>query len=618
MMKLDITNISGIRSGSATVEDGLNVIQASNFRGKSSFITALRTAIGATGQYEDHPLTEGMDTGKVTLETEGDEYNVMLERPSPGVVKRTGTPYLSDETDQICARLYACLDENNPVRKAVRNGEDLTDLLQDPLNIENIDAQINALKGEKREIKQKITEAERAGDQLPSVQETVTRLKSELEELRSRREELADEGTNKERIEEISDEISTKSGKLTNISNDISRIERELERKRDQASRKEGEINELNVPEELDQSKEVDSMRDQIDTIDRQIDLIEDLYRANQNVIDASEIDTITDVNRSIAADDIKCWVCGQQTTIADVEEYIAQLQSKAAELRDEKSEIETELEEIEAREHKIRQARQKKEGLKREIQQLKSDIDEKKGILEEKRDRESSLKEEIKALQDELDAAEDEYNEELTDVKTEIRTTETKLQNVREDLESLEQKYGQLEEFEAEREEIQANINVLRNRKKTIQKNLKESFNAIIVDIIEELQPGFSSARLVLKTDERGEVESIDLEIARDIDSKGQRTSVDTLSEGEVELIGLVVALAGYHAFDVDNKVPCILIDGISQLAAEHLRTVATYLEDMSNILVTTAYPEAGNFEGNIINPDEWHVVSDETAPTP
>lgn len=618
MMKLDITNISGIRSGSATVEDGLNVIQASNFRGKSSFITALRTAIGATGQYEDHPLTEGMDTGKVTLETEGDEYNVMLERPSPGLVKRTGTPYLSDETDQICARLYACLDENNPVRKAVRNGEDLTDLLQDPLNIENIDAQINALKGEKREIKQKITEAERAGDQLPSVQETVTRLKSELEELRSRREELADEGTNKERIEEISDEISTKSGKLTNISNDISRIERELERKRDQVSRKEGEINELNVPEELDQSKEVDAMRDQIDTIDRQIDLIEDLYRANQNVIDASEIDTITDVNRSIATDDIECWVCGQQTTIADVEEYIAQLQSKAAELRDEKSEIETELEEIEAREHKIRQARQKKEGLKREIQQLKSDIDEKKGILEEKRDRESSLKEEIKALQDELDAAEDEYNEELTDVKTEIRTTETKLQNVREDLESLEQKYGQLEEFEAEREEIQANINVLRNRKKTIQKNLKESFNAIIVDIIEELQPGFSSARLVLKTDERGEVESIDLEIARDIDSKGQRTSVDTLSEGEVELIGLVVALAGYHAFDVDNKVPCILIDGISQLAAEHLRTVATYLEDMSNILVTTAYPEAGNFEGNIINPDEWHVVSDETARTP
>jgi len=32
----------------------------------------------------------------------------------------------------------------------------------------------------------------------------------------------------------------------------------------------------------------------------------------------------------------------------------------------------------------------------------------------------------------------------------------------------------------------------------------------------------------------------------------------------------------------------------------------------------VTTAYPEAGNFEGNIINPDKWHVVSDETAPTP
>lgn len=613
MWNLTVTNISGIRSGSTTIEDEFNVIQASNFRGKSSLITALRTAIGATGQYDDHPLTEGIDKGEVTLETEDGEYNVMLERASPDVVKRTGTPYLTDETDQVCARLFACLDEDNPIRKAVRNDEDLTDLLQAPLNIENIETQIATLKKKKREIEQQISEAEQAGDQLPSVQETVTNLETELEELRNQREKLADKETNKEYIEELSEDISSKSGKLANITNDISNLEREIERKEDQISRKETEIEELDIPDELDEPGEVDTMREQIDTHDRQIVLLEDLHRANQNVIDAGEVDMITNIDRSITADEVECWVCGQQTTRADIEEQIAQLQTKTAQLRDEKSDIEAELKEIEERQREIRQARQKEERLEREIQQLKADVDEKKGILEDKYERKELLEEEIEELRDELEDVEDEYTENLTDVKTEIRTTETKLENEQEKLESLEQQYGELEDFKADREEIQAELNDLRNRKRNTQENLKEQFNMIIADVIKELQPGFSSARLVLKTDERGEVESIDLEIARDINRKGQRTSVNTLSEGEVELIGLVVALAGYHAFDVDSKIPCILIDGISQLAAEHLRSVAMYLNDMSEILVTTAYPEAGNFDGHVIDPSEWDVISDD-----
>lgn len=618
MWNLTLTNISGIRSGSTEVEEGLNVIQASNFRGKSSLIAALRTAIGATGQYGEHPLTEGTEAGSVTLETEKDKHTVKLERASPKVVKRTGNPSLSDETDQVCARLFACLDEENPIRRAVRNGDELTDLLQAPLNIEDIDAQIDDLTEKKGEIERQITEAERAGEQLPAVQETVTSLETELEELRTRRQELTDEETNKERIEELSDKISVKSGKLTTITNDISRIEREIERKQDQVARKEDEVAELDIPEEIDHSRDLEAMRDDIATLSRQIELVEDLHRANQNVLDAGEVDMVTDVERSIAGDEAMCWVCGQATTKADIDDHISNLQSTTARLREEKGEIESELEAVEKRQKEIQKARQRKERLDREIQQLNAEMDEKEGILENKRQREETLEAEITALRAELDEAEDEYNEALTDVKTDIHTTETTLGNEREKLESLEEQYNELDELEDRRDEIQSRLTGLRNRKKNTQEDLKERFNAIIGDIIEEFQPGFSSARLVLKTDERGEVEAIDLEIARDVDNKGQRTSVDALSEGEVELIGLVVALAGYHAFDVESKAPCILIDGISQLAAEHLRTVATYLDEMIDVLVTTAYPEAGSFDGHTIDPDEWEVVSDGTVATP
>lgn len=613
MWNLTVTNIGGIHSGTTTINDGLNVIQASNFRGKSSLIAALRTAIGATGHYGSHPLTEGTDKGEVTLETNSDTHNVMLERVSQTRVERKGTPYITDETDQISARLFMCLDENNPIRRAVRNGEDLTELLQAPLDIEDIDAQIDALKNKKQDIEQQISEAEKAGEQLPAVQERVTSLKTELEELKSQQEELTGGETNREDIERLSDKISAKSSQLANIGKDISRIENEIERKENQISRKEDERDEIDVLDKREDSQKIDELREQREALSRQIDLVEDLYRANQNVVDADEVEVITDVDRSIVGDEVDCWVCGQQTTKDSIEGRIAELQSKTAEIREKKATIETELEKRETQQREIRRTKQKKEQLENKIRQLRADIDERRGILQDKLKRKESLEVEIESLRGELENAEDEYNEELTDVKTEIRTTESDLQSQQEKLESLEQRYGRISELEAERDDIRSSLSKLRNRKKDTQENLKERFNTIISDIIRELKPGFSSARLVLKTNERGEVETIDLEIARDIDSTGQRTTVETLSEGEVELIGLVVALAGYQAFDVDESVPFIMIDGISQLAAEHLRSVATYLDDMTEILVTTAYPEAGDFDGHVIDPDEWDVVSDE-----
>jgi len=617
MLHIDIENIGGIRAGTATVDDGLNVVQASNFRGKSSLIAALRTGLGATGHFDDHPLTEGATAGRVLLETDDGRHEVSLERTA-GTVTRSGEPYLADENDQLCVRLFACLDENNPIRRAVRNGDDLTELLQTPLNIEEIDRQIEEIRREQAALETEITEAERAGEQLPTLQEEVTQLEERLEELRDEREQLAAEENEKAQIEQLSDEISAKSGSLASTGSEISRLESEIERKESRLADRRAELDELDEPEALEESIDVEAKRTEADRLETQIQLVEDLHRANQNVLDEGELDLVTDVERTIEADEIVCWVCGSRTTRDEIAERVERLQSRAAELREQRQELRTELEAYEQRRQEIRQRREEREQLQREIEQLNADVEERKGTLERTRERKDELETEIEALRAELEDAEEEYNEELTDVKTEIRTTESALERNRETLREREEEYAALEALEDEHDELQARLRELRNRKKNTQEALRDQFNAIIADIVDQFEPGFSGARLVLRTDERGEVEEIDLEIARDIDGKGRRTSVDTLSEGEVELIGLVVALAGYHAFDVDETVPVILIDGISQLAAEHLRSVATYLDDTSDVLVTTAYPEAGEFAGQTIVPDEWDVVSDAVDATP
>jgi DNA repair exonuclease SbcCD ATPase subunit len=124
--------------------------------------------------------------------------------------------------------------------------------------------------------------------------------------------------------------------------------------------------------------------------------------------------------------------------------------------------------------------------------------------------------------------------------------------------------------------------------------------------------ETGFETARFDLIKNDNQEVERVRLMVGRD----GGNTTVSQLSEGERELIGIIVAIAGHRTYNVSDAVPAILIDGIGQLSDENLELLTEYLKDASEVLVTTAYPEAGDFGENHVSPDEWTVISDQEAP--
>ena len=129
---IDIERIAGILHGSATIEPGLNAVQAANWQGKSSFVEAVKTALGTSTE-----LTEGADSGHVDLQTPTRDVTVQLVH-NGSTVSREGTPYLDDEYDIVRAELFACLDEHNEIRGAVRRGENLEDVLLEPLDFQNI------------------------------------------------------------------------------------------------------------------------------------------------------------------------------------------------------------------------------------------------------------------------------------------------------------------------------------------------------------------------------------------------------------------------------------------------------------------------------------------------
>jgi hypothetical protein len=179
-MDVRITNIGGILNGSAEIDPGINTVQASNWQGKSSFVRAIGTAFGVRA-----PLTEGQETGEVAVDLDGDTHTVRLERDGRNVVRR-GDPVLDDEYDRLLVDLFAVLDEDNEVRRAVRTGGNLEEVLTRPLDVADIDRRIGELRDERDSVEIEIRRAEEQADRVVSLTRRRNELRSELEALRER------------------------------------------------------------------------------------------------------------------------------------------------------------------------------------------------------------------------------------------------------------------------------------------------------------------------------------------------------------------------------------------------------------------------------------------------
>lgn len=612
MWEIDVSNIAGIRNGQATLQPGLNTVQASNFQGKSSFIAAIQAVLGTTGRFSvSHPLTEDEEEGAVTLTTDDDEYEVTLKRED-NAVSRSGKPYLTDETDQVCANLFAALGEDNPIRAAVRNGEDLTDYLQAPLNIEEINAQIKGLKRQRDDIKTEMREAEKSADKLPTIEQEITQLEETLEDLREERDELSEQLPEGGVSDELSEKLSTKQGDLSDVDRRISQLEGKIDRLKNKLEEKQAELDDLEVPSEPELNADVEEKESRISELEQQISLLQDLQRANQQIIDQNQIELVTDIDRGISEDTIDCWVCGEETTTSSIETRLQALQEKLNTLRSEKSELESEVQDINSTKREIRQKENRRDDLEDAIGRIKVDIEEAKSDLEQAKSKKEDLEAEVAELEETVEESSEEVNEEFSDINSEISRKERTLERKKNKLQELEAAAEKAETLEDQVEELSNQIAELREQKKEKQRELEKQFNSALEDVIDKFAPGFDGGRLIPKSEEEGEdFDKFELTIVRD----GRETSLENLSEGERELVGIVVAIAGYRTFNVDDRVPVILIDGISQLSSENLQLLLDYLADASEMLVTTAYPEAGDLGGETIDPSDWDVVSDEES---
>jgi hypothetical protein len=84
------------------------------------------------------------------------------------------------------------------------------------------------------------------------------------------------------------------------------------------------------------------------------------------------------------------------------------------------------------------------------------------------------------------------------------------------------------------------------------------------------------------------------DLVVARSVDGRTRSDSVEHLAESEREMVGLVLALAGFVTYDVDDVSPVLVLDSLGAFDAERTRRLVDYFADETDYLVATVHPEA------------------------
>lgn len=600
MWHIEIENIAGIREGSARIVPGVNAIQASNWRGKTSLVTATRTVLG--GDVSLTALTEGESSGRVTLtERTGEEYTVRLEREN-GIVQR-GSPYITDEQDRLCAELFAFLDETNEIRATVRDGGDLTQPLTRPLEEENIERQIAERRMKRRKLQTRLEEAQRATRELTETTERIAQLEQDCTALQ---EELADlEGSDGEPHDDRRAKLNDTRKRREQIQRTINRLASKVESLDLQINEKETQLADLDVstaPDgELDEK--LNEKRSTLRQLEDEIDVLQTLYNANKRILDRDRIDLV-DIERRIDTDRIGCWVCGNETTRSDIEQILGDLNETICTRKRDIADLRSTVEGLDEQRQEIERKRSQRQEIEQELSKLRIKHEESRDDLAANRDH----IEEIDTKIDELEQQIQDTNDRRSAVEQEIAEKKANLDTLRDTRDTLVEKADQRDDLEVTIESINDDIESLRSRREGTIDQARETFENALADVVRQFSPSFESARLEKHTDTEGKTEKLELVIARE----GREVPVDALSEGEVELIGFVAALAGYEAFDVNERVSCILLDGIGGLASEHLHTLVSYLDARTTYLVTSAYPEAGAFGGRAISPETWTVVSD------
>lgn len=607
-----VRNIGGISESRVTLSPGVTLLTGENASNKSSFLRSLSAVLGGPTP----PLKSDTNTGRVDLEMGTDEYYVELS-------KQNGTQAVTEakrfaELEDLC-ELFVTLDETNPIRQAVVNDGDLYDLLMRPVDTEEIEAEIERLKTRKDDLDDRLSELDRKEDRLPTLQTRANNLRQEIEDvesaLREKRatiEELEGERT-AETDSEALEELKEKRSERETVRNRIRTQKEAIESLEAELDSIEVELNDLDsadLPNDVDAIEgEIEQLHHQKQQLTTTINSLSPIVEMNSQLLDDGD-----EIPAEMKSDDIvaeldpdsrtiTCWTCGNSVEQSEIAEQVRVVQEILEEKRHHRETIMDRIQTLEEQRRQFDRQRQKRERLQERKRSTEAEMERRTEQLSELEARQDALKAEIETLLDEVEESgehSDEFGElydEVSDLEYERGQLENELTDVEAEIEGIETELSTREDLETQRESVTTQLQEQRDRIKTLERDLVNTFNEMMQQVLDRLDyekvERVWIERITSGTGSPSRTE-LELHIVRSTEEGAvYEDTIENLSKSEREVISLVVALAGYLAHDVADELPIIIVDAVEMLDAERIEGLLEYFSQYADYVIMAVLPE-------------------------
>jgi predicted nucleic acid-binding Zn-ribbon protein len=607
--RLDVRNVGGIEDASVTLDPGVTVVAGENASNKSSLLGSLGGVLGGPHP----PLRGGCDAGSVTLDTGGERYALDLRRRDGETVVADATPYAAETT---LVDLFVVLGEENPIRRAVVDDGDLHDLLMRPVDTAEIDAEIERLRERRDDIDERVAALDDRVDDLPELEVRARQLTDERDDVAARLDEkraALDEAEYREAAE------ATRT-----ILDDLKAAREERERLRERRDTKRRAVESLRDDLESVEERLAESAPEGVESVETRLEAVEDelrRLRGRKGRLDETinALSPIVELNRDFLAetrlpetldaadalDDLQpetgtvtCWTCGQPVERAEIEAQVEAVEAILREKRAERATVADRIDDLGAERADLDARRDERADLVERRRRLERDIEERERTLADLESRLDDASDRITALEADLDATDAaadivERHREVSDLEYERGRLERQLAEVEGRIEAAEEAKAERESLREERSAVGDRLAACRERVERIERETVETVNECLERVLDRLAyGGLERVWIERREDETGT--TFDLQVVRTTDDGGvYRAPVATLSKSEREVVGLVIALAGYLVYDVAETVPAVVVDAIEMLDAERIGGLLDFFADHAHYVVAAVLPE-------------------------
>lgn len=598
---VDVDRMGGIDSTELTFSPGVTILTGENATNRTSLLRAIAGGLGGTAG----ALKRDSKQGRVSLTVEENGYERQYIR-TDGQIRTEGNPYThrSEIID-----LFVCLLEDNPIRQAVRTNDDLSELLLEPVDTDEIEQKIAKLQSERNQIDEQLTEIERERKRLPTLEERRTELQTKLADVKSELKQLQTEIDTVERSSTDGKQAESILTTFEETQTELEQTESEIETQRsireelaEELKDVRQSLSEIGIQEDdiSEIKQELERLQARESELSTTINELSTILSQNERVIEGSDsvISELTTKSETTSklnpmSQRIECWTCGSEvqrgelaTQLEALEDLVESKRAERETLRETLSDKRDRYESLRSKADRRRELENRKADLERELTRRSESIDDLRSTTDDLRDEIVELQSDLESFDSVTDDGLSTY-EQLSELEYERGQLEQELSETENEINELEYQLSKSDDLEARRSDITDQVESLRSRVENLEKSVVESFNTHMEAVLEQLVYE-NIERIWIERLINGNETSFELHIVR-TDSGGTvyEDSVSHLSESEREVVGLVVVLAGYLTHDVQEDVPLLLLDSLEAIDSNRISELVDYIHNYMDYLI-------------------------------